>query len=232
MPLEVTIVFHFIRHEWEKEGRRQDLAFFFFCSFCVLATTYYCKKCVYVCVYIYIYFTVLFIYVQYIMHIINLVTKSCLTLCNSMDSSPPHSSVHRTLQARILEWVTISSSRGSSQPRGQTHISCIGRWVLYHWATREALTTDTGVESIIRLEYNGTGIKNNIDHNSGLESLEGGRETQEKLQLLPPHTGLSDFIREWLYFTDQARLEVRRVSSAFPLIWNVNPTFSQHMSVC
>ena len=45
------------------------------------------------------------------------VTHSCLTLCNLMDCSPPGSSVHRILQARILEWVAISSSRGSPQPR-------------------------------------------------------------------------------------------------------------------
>ena len=52
-----------------------------------------------------------------------------------LDCSPPSSSVHGVLQARILEWVAISSSRGSSQPRFWTHISyvsCIGRWVLYH----------------------------------------------------------------------------------------------------
>ena len=45
------------------------------------------------------------------------------------------SSVHGILQARILEWVAVPSSRGSSQPRDQTHtsyVSCIGRWVLYH----------------------------------------------------------------------------------------------------
>ena len=45
------------------------------------------------------------------------------------------------LQARILEWVAISFSRGSSQPRDQTSISCISRWVLSHWATREAHNT-------------------------------------------------------------------------------------------
>ena len=44
------------------------------------------------------------------------VTKLCLTLCNLMDSSPPGSSVHQIAQARILEWVAISLSRGSSQP--------------------------------------------------------------------------------------------------------------------
>ena len=55
-----------------------------------------------------------------------------------MDCSLPVSSVYGILQARILEWVAISSSRGSSQPRDQTHIYCvfcIGRWVLYHWGT-------------------------------------------------------------------------------------------------
>ena len=62
--------------------------------------------------------------------------QSCSTLCDAMDCSQPGSSVHGILQARILEWVTISFSKGSSQPRGQTrsyYVSCIGRWVLYHW---------------------------------------------------------------------------------------------------
>ena len=49
-----------------------------------------------------------------------LVTHSCLTLCSPMDCTPPGSSVHGILQARILEWVAIPSSRGSSQPRDQT----------------------------------------------------------------------------------------------------------------
>ena len=53
------------------------------------------------------------------------VTKSCLTLCDLMDCSPPDSSVHGISQARILEWVAISFSRGSSRPRVQTHSSCI-----------------------------------------------------------------------------------------------------------
>ena len=62
----------------------------------------------------------------------------CPTLCDPMDWSPPGSSVHGILQARILEWVAISSSRGSSRPRVWTGISCIGRQILSHWATREA----------------------------------------------------------------------------------------------
>ena len=47
------------------------------------------------------------------------------TLCDPMDCSPPGSSVHGILQARILEWVAMPSSRGSSQPRDQTHVSYI-----------------------------------------------------------------------------------------------------------
>ena len=51
--------------------------------------------------------------------------QSCLTLCNPMDCSPPGSSVHGILQVQILEWVAIPFSRGSSQARDWTHISCI-----------------------------------------------------------------------------------------------------------
>ena len=50
----------------------------------------------------------------------SLVTQSCLTLCDPMDCSLPGSSVHRIFQARVLEWVAISFSRGSSPPRDQT----------------------------------------------------------------------------------------------------------------
>ena len=58
-----------------------------------------------------------------------------------MDYSPPGSSVHGISQARILEWVAISSSRGSFQPRDPARvpcISCIRRWFLDHCATWEA----------------------------------------------------------------------------------------------
>ena len=51
--------------------------------------------------------------------------QSCSTLCRPMDCSPPGSSVHGILQARILEWVAMPSSRGSFLPRDQTHGSCI-----------------------------------------------------------------------------------------------------------
>ena len=58
-------------------------------------------------------------------------------LCDPVDCSLPGSSAHGISQARILERVAISFSRGSSQPKDRTCISCIGRWILYHWATWE-----------------------------------------------------------------------------------------------
>ena len=68
------------------------------------------------------------------------VAQSRPTLCDSMECSLPGSSVHGIFQARTLEWAVISYSRASSQPRDRTHISCIsciGRRILYCWATWE-----------------------------------------------------------------------------------------------
>ena len=56
-------------------------------------------------------------------------SQLCVTLCDPIDCSPPDSSVHGILQARILQWVAISSSRGSSQPKDGSCASCIGRWI-------------------------------------------------------------------------------------------------------
>ena len=64
--------------------------------------------------------------------------QSCPTLCDPLDCSPPGFSVHGISQARILEQVAISSSRGPFWPRDRTCSSCIGRWILYQWATWEA----------------------------------------------------------------------------------------------
>ena len=66
--------------------------------------------------------------------------QSCPTSCNSMDCSPPGSSVHGILQTRILEWVAMPSSRGSFRPSYWTHILQLLHcgWILYCWATVEA----------------------------------------------------------------------------------------------
>ena len=67
-----------------------------------------------------------------------LVAQSYLTLCDPMDCSLPDAYVHGILQARILEWVAISFSRGTSKPRDWTRVSCIiGRFFMV-WATWEA----------------------------------------------------------------------------------------------
>ena len=68
------------------------------------------------------------------------VAQSCLTLCDPINCSPPGFSIHWLIPG-ILEWVAISSPRGSSRPRDQTHFSwssCISRWILHHWDTWEA----------------------------------------------------------------------------------------------
>ena len=75
--------------------------------------------------------------------------QSCQTLCDPMDSSWPGSSVHGILQARILEWVAIPSSKGSFWPRNRTHISyisCIAGGFFTHWTTWEALKTKETIE--------------------------------------------------------------------------------------
>ena len=68
-----------------------------------------------------------------------LVAQSCLTLCNPADYSPPGTFVHEIFQARILEWVAISFSRESSQPRDRTQVSCTTGRFFTNWATREVL---------------------------------------------------------------------------------------------
>ena len=96
--------------------------YYFFIK-CIL---YLNKKCVFLCVFI-------------VNDKINCAmcsdAQSCSTLCNPMDSSSPGSSVHGILQERILEWVIISSSRGSSRLRDGacvSYISCTGKQILYY----------------------------------------------------------------------------------------------------
>ena len=66
-----------------------------------------------------------------------LVAQSCPILCNLMDYSPAGSSVHGISHARILEWTATFFSRESC-PGDRTRVSCTGRRILDHWATREA----------------------------------------------------------------------------------------------
>ena len=69
--------------------------------------------------------------------------------CDPMDCSLPGSSIQGILQARILEWVDISYSRGSSRSRNQTPISCVAGRFFTNWAMREALCT-----ILVMLDFN------------------------------------------------------------------------------
>ena len=84
------------------------------------------------------------------------VTQLCPTLCNPTDCSLPCSSIHGIFQARVLQWVAISFSRGYSQTRDQTWVSHIVVRCFTIWATREATTlslTLTPTSKLIRLMY-------------------------------------------------------------------------------
>ena len=67
------------------------------------------------------------------------IAQSCPTICDPVDCSLQGSSVHGIFQARVLEWVAISFSSGSSRPRDRTHVSHIAGRRFTLWATREAL---------------------------------------------------------------------------------------------
>ena len=71
-------------------------------------------------------------------HMYIYLTQWCPTLCDPTDCSLPVCSVHGVSQARILEWVAIPFSRGSSWPRDQTQVSCTAGRYFTGWATREA----------------------------------------------------------------------------------------------
>ena len=80
--------------------------------------------------------TYMYTYMHTHTHVFVVCSLSCVWFfCNPMDYSSSGSSVHGISQARILEWVAISFSKGSSQPRDQTHVF---RWIFYHWDYREA----------------------------------------------------------------------------------------------
>ena len=88
------------------------------------------------------------------------VAMSCLTPRDPRDCGPPDCPAHGIFQARILGWVAISFSRGSSWVRDWSCISCFGRWVLYHWATREA--RGKGIYLLRSFPDGGTGLYSHL----------------------------------------------------------------------
>ena len=75
-----------------------------------------------------------------ISYVFVLVAQSCPTLCDPMDCSPPSFSVHGILQARILEWIAIPFSGGTSQPRDWTLVFCLTGRFFTIWATGKSIT--------------------------------------------------------------------------------------------
>ena len=110
------------------------------------------------------------------------VTQSCLTLCDPTDCSLPGSSIHGIFQARVLEWVAIPFSRGSSQPRDQTQVSHMAGGF---WATREALGPKMMTQKLRGIDYAWVlGICALSSYGSGIE----GREKNQYQSLKPLFT--------------------------------------------
>ena len=126
--LKKTILFPLSElHTLVKSQLTVDVWFWCFSLFSGLSVLFHWS----VCLSLWEYYTVL-------ITIRCLIAQLCPTPCNPTDCSPPGSSVLQISQARILEQVAISFSRGSSRPRDQTGISCssyIGRQSLYHWSS-------------------------------------------------------------------------------------------------
>ena len=90
---------------------------------------------------------------EYSEELISEVAQWCLTLCDPMDCSLPGSSIHGIFQARILQWVAISFSKRSSQPRDWTQVSRIVGRRFTVWATREGLMLKLKLQSFGHLMW-------------------------------------------------------------------------------
>ena len=116
------------------------LPYLYFFSFSWLMITQHCKlftnfKC---------------IYLDFFFNVKVLVVEPCPILCDPMDYSPSGFSVHGILQARILEWVALPFSWGSSQSWGWTWVSGIAGRYFIIWATRKALFSLTNIYNFIK----------------------------------------------------------------------------------
>ena len=112
----------------------------------------------------------------------HLVTKSCPTLCDAMDCSPSGSSVRGFSGKKNTGVGCHSLPQGSSWPRDWTHIPCIDRWILYHWATREAPP-----ESLERFSY----WSSNIPCSCDLSETPHSKASLRRGVWHPPHLPLT-----------------------------------------
>ena len=128
------------------------------------------------------------------------------------------SSVHGISQARILEGVAISFSRGPSQPRDQTYVSCIGRRILYHWTTREAQR-----ENYLQLEHQETYRRTQP---LGMSPAEDGRGQMQD-STCSHFTVMTTFLFPWSSTQASFSLPTKRTQvSVRPLVsltqWSIN----------
>ena len=108
-----------------------------------------------------------------------------------MDCSPPGSSVPGISQVRILEWVTVSFSRGSSWPRDWTHVSCTGRQILCRWATREVQKSPVETWLIAASGIGGV---------PSASQMQNMRQPSCLLAACPRYTILLPYVKEQLFF--------------------------------
>ena len=143
------------------------------------------------------------------------VTQLCLTLCDPMDCTILHSSVHGIFQARVLEWVAVSFSRGSSRPRDQTQVSCtVGRCFTI-WATREVfIIRETQVKTTMRCHL--TPVRMVIIQN--LQTVNAGEGVEER----KTSCTVGGNINWYSHYGEQYRDSFKRRNKS--TIWPNNPT--------
>ena len=129
--------------------------------------------------------------------------QSCPILCNPMDCGAPGSSVHGIFQARILEWVVISSSRGSSWPRDRTHVSwvsCIGKdhcaaWEVLNIKMPTLLKFQSPLATKSELLW--AESERHFDHQDSWEKLPGQCSSFEGFRL-PTSESPSNLFKKWI----------------------------------
>ena len=150
----------------------------------------------------------------------------CLTVRDPMDCSPPGSSVRGILQARVLEWVAMPSSRGSSPPGGGTrvsYISCTGKWVLYCWTPGKApicLWWSQNCLFIFCIFY---------------QKFHKGRRTAFSVLGFSSSSKDTCLVQSAPVFTEQMTYLFRNKLLVLWLYWRINdffPYFSSHFKYC
>ena len=125
--------------------------------------------------------------------------QSCLILCDSKDHSLPGSPVHGFLQARILKWVAVSSSRGSFQLRDWisiSYVSWIGRRALYHWCHLGKPTCRAVMCLLAQLCLT---LCNPVDHNPPGTSVHGDSPGKNTRGVAMPSSRGSSRLRDWIH---------------------------------